>query len=499
MTSLEPKAEAEDPSGLAWLPPTIFVLAMMQWLWNAGRVWPLSGYDGVGHAAYALIVLLDGRLPHPMEGWSTFHPPLYYGLLAALWAATSWIGPMAQLFAGRLLSILAMALAARVLFRLLVERGAGATVASVTLALALFLPATQLAATTLGNEALGVAFASLALPPILALQRDPADARQAIRAGLFVGLALATKFTGLFVVAAALTPFARRGLGSAAWRAAALGLLTASVVAGPVYLRNVWLTGSPVPMTRDAGVVAANEAPFVVRDRELWDYVGFPLEVLRFPSIAPRPATGDAPRREALNESLVHVWGSAYVSFWWDTYMRRIPIRGHGVREQSHWGRWLVGLGLLPTATLLLGFGLAARELRRGPRSDAPLVAMSALGLAFFVAFTVRNPAIVASKGSYLLPLFVPAGLFFARGVRALPRPARGVVVASAASAAVASAVVFTADLVFSPRPLPPRSALLEAQTLPRMGSAIEIFLPEDSPRPGPGRAYPGTPAPGGP
>jgi hypothetical protein len=468
---------------MRWMPPAIFALATMQLLWNATRVWPLSGYDGVGHAAYALTLLLDGRLPHPLEGWSTFHPPVYHAVLAALWAATSWLGSGGQLLAGRLVSVMAMLVAGRVLFRLLREREALPAASCAAFAMALFLPATQLAATTLGNEALGVAFASLALPPVLALQRDPSDRRNAALAGLFAGLALGTKFTGLFVVGACLVPFMRRELPAAAWRAAALGVLAAALVAGPIYLRNVWLTGSPVPMTRDAGVVARSEAAFVVRERRLEDYIGLSLETLRWPSIAPRKG---AAVPEAFNRAHVHVWGSAYASLWFDTYMRRIPLRGHG--EGVFWGPLLVGLGLLPTATMLLGLAIAVRECwrSRGRSQDAPLLGMAALALASFVAFTLRNPAIVASKGSYLLPLLVPAGLFFARGAAALPGIARGAVLCVSAAAVFTSALVFTVDLVFEPRPLPPKAMLLRqaaAQRLPHMHTALERFLPEDTRR----------------
>ena len=44
------------------------------------------------------------------------------------------------------------------------------------------------------------------------------------------------------------------------WDLPKYAALAVALVAGPVYLRNLWLTGSPVPMTRDEGVVARIEA-----------------------------------------------------------------------------------------------------------------------------------------------------------------------------------------------------------------------------------------------
>ena len=181
------------------------------------------------------------------------------------------------------------------------------------------------------------------------------------------------------------------------------------------------------------------------------------------------------------NEAHVHVWGSAYASLWFDTYARRIPLRAH--RDGVLWGPLLAFLGLAPTATMLLGIAISLREVwrRRGRAPDTPLIAMAALGIFAFVAFTAHNPAIVASKGSYLLPLLVPAGLFFARGAAALHDVARGVVLCASAAAVLTSAVVFTADLVYEPRPLPPKRLLLRQaaeHSLPHMDTALQRFLP---------------------
>ena len=466
---------------MSWAPRAIFALAAMQYVWNSARVTPLSGYDSAGHAAYALTLLEEGRFPHPLEGWSTFHPPVYYTILAALWRATSGLGASGQLIAGRLLSALSMLVAAAVLHRVLRQRGTEPITASVAVAIALFLPATQLAATTLGNEALGVAFASLALPSVMALQRDPTDGRSAVLAGLCAGLALGTKFTGLFVACACLVPFLRRDLTASAWRAAALGVLAASLVAGPIYLRNLWLTGSPIPMTRDVDIVADTEAQFVLRERRLADYVGMPLETLRRPSIMQQPGVGPRGPGLRFNEAHVHVWGSAYASLWFDTYARRIPLRAH--RDDVLWGPLLAGLGLLPTASMLLGIAISLRDVwrRRGRAQDAPLIAMFGLGVLAFVAFTAHNAAIVASKGSYLLPLLVPAGVFFARGAAVLPAVARGLVLCASTAAVLTSALVFTADVVFEPRRLPPKRVLLlraAERPVPHLYTALQRFLP---------------------
>lgn len=461
--------------------PWLLLLALVLYSWNAIRATPLSGYDAGGHAGYILTLLEEHRLPHPLEGWSTFHPPAYYILAAAVWALLAPLGATALCAGLRAISALSILVAAVVLQRLLGARGFGLGSSAVAVALALFLPCSQLAATMLGNEALGVAFASLALPGVLQLQRSPGRLGSALRAGIFTGLALATKFTGLFVAVACIVPFLRRGVDRRAVGAAALLTATAAAIAGPVYLRNAWLTGSPIPMTRDAkGPAVWWENYAVLRERRLGDYLGFPLSVFRRPMMYV-PAD-DAPGRP-YNEAMLNVWGAAYASFWYDAFIHRIPYRFRRPGREVWAAPLLTGLGLVPTALVLLGLALCTRDmLRRGLRTpEAPLVLMTAAGLATFVIFTARAPSLVAAKGSYLLPLLVPAGLFFARGVETLHGRLRRAVLALSASAALASAIVFTTGLVFPPssRVTVRNGWSTVAAQLPdsHIGEAVAIFL----------------------
>ncbi len=461
--------------------PCLLLLALALYSWNAITVTPLSGYDAGGHAGYILTLLEEHRLPHPLEGWSTFHPPAYYLLAAAVWAPLAPLGATALCAGLRAISVLSILAAAVVLQRLLAARGFAPGPSAVALALALFLPCSQLAGTMLGNEALGVAFAALALPGVLELQRSPGRLGAALRAGLFTGLALATKFTGLFVAVACIVPFLRRGLDRRAVGAAALLAVTAAVIAGPVYLRNAWHTGSPIPMTREEkGPAEWWENYSVLRERRLGDYLGFPLSVLRYPTMLLRG--GNVPG-QSYNEAMINVWGAAYVSLWYDAFVHRIPYR---FRRRGHevWaGPLLTGLGLVPTGLMLLGLALCTRDILRGGlrTPEAPLVLMTAAGLATFVAFTARAPSLVAAKGSYLLPLLVPAGLFFARGVGTLHGRLRQAALVVSASAALACAVVFTSGLVFPPRsPAAVRNGWnVVAEQLPdsHIDEAVEIFL----------------------
>jgi len=104
---------------------------------------------------------------------------------------------------------------------------------------------------------------------------------------------------------------------------------------------------------------------------------------------------------------------------------------------------------------MLFGFGLAVADAvrRRGRSDDAPLVVLFGVGIAFFVAFTWWAQSVAAVKGSYLLPLSVPAAVFFARGASRLGARWRPLVLALCTLAAISSAAIFTHDLVYPAAP----------------------------------------------
>ncbi|MGH0032559.1 MAG: hypothetical protein ACQGVC_22435, partial [Myxococcota bacterium] len=78
--------------------PGLWIVALAiaaQYAWNAWTVTPLTGYDAPGHADYMFTLRAEGRLPHPYQGWSTFHPPVYYVLGAGVWSLLEPLGPRA--------------------------------------------------------------------------------------------------------------------------------------------------------------------------------------------------------------------------------------------------------------------------------------------------------------------------------------------------------------------------------------------------------------------
>jgi len=436
--------------------------------WNAWSLPALLGYDAAGHAGYALAIARDARVPHPLSGWSTFHPPAWHLLAAALWRAVEPLGPDALRVALRAPGALAWLAAGLALHRALRRLGAGADTAWTAAALFYFVPVNQLAVAMIGNEAFAAACAALAIPCLLRLQAEPRDLRAAVGAGLAAGLALATKYSGAWVAAACALPFARRELGRGGRRALAACALAGAAVAGPAYVRALAETGSPFPMTRTREPMRSAEENLVLRERRASDYLWFPFSCLRRPSV--QHVAGRPGAFSNRNPAMQSVPCLVYAGLWYDTFAQRVPIEQHA---DAQWlGPLVTGLGLVPTALLLAGLALAARDLvkSRGRSRDAPLVAMAALAMASFAVFTWRAPSLAAAKASYLMPLAGAAAVFFARGAGALPRRARAAALAASLAAAGVAAWVFTSGALF-----PPDLARLqvEARVWSRIGEAL--------------------------
>jgi len=387
-----------------------------------------------------------------MEGWATFHPPLYYVLGAGVWSLLEPFGPRAVVTGLRVIGGLAGLCVGWVTWLLVLRTGGNATVAWVAAAIALFLPSAQIATAMIGNEALASGLVALSLLSLFHLQRDPKNIRVAALTGLLVGLAFITKYTAAFAVVACVVPFLRKDFDRATGRALTAALLVGGIVIAPVYLRNVALTGTPFPILREHEPTASQEAKNVLRPRRVADYLWLDPECLMRPSIY--HIDGESTSELRRNFAMTNVWGLAYASTWYDAFAHRIPVPWH--RDGVFSGPLLAVLGIVPTLITLLGFALAiaAAVRSRGRSDDAPFVVAAIVGLAMFVGFTSWAQSVVAIKASYLLPLVAPAGVFFARGIRFIGGDLRKIALALSATAALASAVVFTHALVFPAQPI---------------------------------------------
>jgi hypothetical protein len=426
----------------------LLLLAAGHQIWNAWTQPGFWGYDEGAHAGYALAILETGALPHPLSGWSSFHPPLYHLVAAGLWGLFDGFEPRVVFLAMRMVSGLGILTAGVVVHRLARSFTGSDSIALCATAVAVFVPVAQLAGSMLGNEALAAGFTALALPFLVALQDDPRRVRSAAWAGLFAGLALATKYSGAWTLAVCAVPFLRRPLDGPALRALGVCFGVAFLVAGPVYVRNVVLTGTPFPFTRSLDPMKEHEQRMVVRDRQLSDYLTIPLRCGQRPYAQVITADG---RIAGAEPAMLNVPCLTYAGIWFDPFGIR-ATRTHpaqGVLE----GFGLMVLGLIPTCLVAIGGFRSLRRVvsTRGRARETPLLALVLLGAASYVGFTWIAPSLSAAKASYLLPLLTPAGVFFASGAEALRGRVRVAALSLSVVAAVAAAWVFTTGTVFPP------------------------------------------------
>jgi hypothetical protein len=418
------------------LPAATLVLGLLAWAAVFVRklvYLPLSsGFDAQSHIRYIDFVITHHAVPLATEGWSTFHPPLFYALAAAAFEASQALG--ATLKTGQI-AIKAVAFAA----------GMGTLAVTAALArrllpddpvrqalavlFATVLPVNLYSAAYVSNESLHTLFASLALlATVDVLLAARPSRKQLLLLGVCFGLAAVTKFTVLALIPVALGFVAfklRLGVREPAQRRLALieVCLPIALIAGWFYVRN-WLEfGDPL---------IANWGARVPRPGfTWWQYPGF--RTLAY-------FTG-------FGEALVHpymagfrsFWDSAYSTFWGDGF-----IAGHVYPPDRHrlWNYDFMSAGYLlalpATVMLLAGAALGVRTALRDPNPGRRLSFAMLAGVAWvlclaFVYLSLSLAIFSQAKATYVLALLGPLSLWFALGFRALERRLAAIPLARAA------------------------------------------------------------------
>jgi len=395
---------------LAWAAP---LLGSAAWLWlgvaKVVHIPAAIGFDARHHLLY-VDRLLSGTLPLATDGWSTYHPPLFHALAAALVAAGGGEAGLKALPMLAGIGTLWMAwLLARRLFPEAPRLSALAALFAATLPVHLY------SASYFSNEALHACLASAALvvaTECLLAQRVRL-AKLALAALLF-GLAALSKFTVLATVPVALGfLFWKLALVERAGRARTAGALAVFagvflLVAGWFYARSWLHYGTPV-----VGNWALPGA-----DQRWWQQPGFHTAAyyLRF---------GEALRHPYL-AGFHSFWDSLYSTFWGDGFVagRTDPYQRHTFWDYGFMsaGYWLA----LPASVLLLAGGvrLLREALGRGPahrRLALGWLATAGYAVGFaFLSLTLALPFFAQAKAAYLLMLTGPLALAFAAGFDAL-------------------------------------------------------------------------------
>jgi len=370
------------------------------------------GFDLGNHLAYVVYVRDALRLPLATDGWSTYHPPLFYAVSAAAMEVASRLAPAldpaSALRVLPFLSGLALVLVShRLARRLLPGDGAGAALAAVFAAGA---PVNLYMAAYPSNELPHAALSAGALwLGVSALLAERAAAATVLSAGVLLGLALLTKFTALllvpilgFFLGAKLVLLERAPAGRCL---GLLGLLGASVIApcGWWYGRNMAEFGRPL-----VGNWNLPEGGIT-----WWQHPGFHTTAYYtgFGASLERP----------LFSGFEGFLDSVYSTFWLDAYLGgRATVTFHRAAFDYDLASAIPLLALPATAALVLGgvraiaraFGAAGRTGRERAAWSFLLVTLWTVGLAM-VAVTLELPYFAQARAPYgLLALPVLALLF---------------------------------------------------------------------------------------
>jgi len=392
------------------------------------------GFDARHHKLYVDLLRANGVVPIATDGWSVYHPPLFYACAAIF----EWIGEAVGGRSGGIIGLklipflagLANVWVAAELCRRLFPGDFRKR--CVTVVFAAVLPMNIYVAAYFSNETFHTLLAGLAvLATVDLLLASTTVPRRVLAIGLLVGLALLTKYTALIVGAVAIFFVVCKLVaveGAAPARVAALlGLFAAPplVLAGWFYARNVILFGDPL---------IANWGDMPGPTLKWWQQPGFHTAAFYL----------------NFGEALTHPYLSAFRSFWDSLYStlwgdggiagRVNPTQRHGFWNYDYMSA--AYLAAIP-ASLFAAAGAVrcvARALRdRDPRRRAAFsfLATFAYAILFGLMYmSLRLPFFSQAKATYGLVVMPALALFFAEGLtwfdEALARrgwvPARAVV-----------------------------------------------------------------------
>ena len=397
----------------ARLPALALALVHAIWLWlfatRFAHISLTTGFDATNHLRYVELLRSTHELPLPSDGWSTYHPPLFYVLAAGLQASFAPLGPAWSAIATKAVSFAAGLGQVWLAFGLARALAPGrAVLAALAVLFAGCLPLNLYSSAYVSNEPLHAFFFGLAaLLTARALARGRVRIGEACAIGIALGLALVTKVTALVAAAVAGGCIVAQAALVERARPARLGALAAGLalpplaLAGWFYARNLRLYGTPIvgnwnlPGLRWWSQPGFHTAAY---------YLGFG-ESLRLPVLSGLHSLADA----------------LYSSFWGDGW---IAGRSTAARLPELWSwPWAaIGYWLALPATAVLAVGVA-ESLRRAFAARGPgraawsfVVALEA-GLVFaLIWLTLDLPYFGQAKAPYLLGLVSPLAVTFALG-----------------------------------------------------------------------------------
>lgn len=408
-------ASGEVPNHARTLSPQILIAAIFGGLgglafYNALNYPPLRGFDAKEHVEYIRYIALNWRFPLASEGWVMHHPPLFHTLAAVLYGlltrdrAALWSPALRAVQLISAVSCVGSVVIAYLSLRRLYP--GDDTMRLQGVGVAAFLPMNLYMMGMITNETFSAFTIALALYMLFKVGFDKGfSARHACILGLFNGLAMLAKFSGLFIVLTTGTillmrlwkePFERRR-----WLGYLVAFILSTVsICGWFYLRNTLEYGKPFVFNWDpiTGQHFIHKPGYRTLDFYLRFGSAFAIEDLR-------------------DTRLISFSDGMYASLWADAH-------GRFVRTAAQWrlSRMILLLAALPTVALLLGFWRSVREALDPPypNPSLALVLLTVLTFTGLVHHTLTLPFYSSIKAFFGLSLITPLALFAARGLRAM-------------------------------------------------------------------------------
>ncbi len=391
---------------------------------NNFRFAPACGYDANGHLSYIYQLKAGWGVPLANEGWSTFHPPLYYLTMAWLWKFLGHKVPWPMHIIFRLVStVLNLGMAALVLLSIDSLWPCDFSLSLLGLLFVLFVPLQIYTSSMIGNEQMVAFLTSLGLWLLILYDKKPRlHLHLAALMGLTCGLALLSKYTGILLFITVIVCLLSKILFDAGSRkeqrirhrhclALAIVLIGCFLLAGGFYARNIALFGHPFALSQDypyVNEVMSKQPPKV---RRWTDFVGFDLQIFRDPII--RKVREDMPYSRSR-----YVWTLVYSNFWFESFSHFFLLQCDSWRQWL--GKILLLLGILPTLLFAVEIGKesisALRQKLNTPTS--PLLVLFFLNLSSFIFFNLKTPHFSAAKASYFLVSTLPLAIFMGKGMQ---------------------------------------------------------------------------------
>jgi 4-amino-4-deoxy-L-arabinose transferase-like glycosyltransferase len=356
---------------------------------------------------------VHGHLPRSSDCWQCYHPPLFYWLGWPFYALGAHVGAGNVNASWRMLageSLLSVAILVYYAVRLL--RLIGCRRGSLAAAVCLLLSIPLLFIVSDGPDAdvvVGAVLAGFVFHVTRVFGgRSRVASRDALGLGVLVGLAIATKFTGLVAVASVGVLLGLRLVDgrdrAATLRAGAIIVVTASMLGAWKYVDNYERYGTPL----FANGSAAAGFTATARPSHVYDFTSFRLIDVAglFGPGAPAGQLTDFPVYQSVLTSL-------HAQVWSD--MSLFTVRGrHGDPARTYPTRrvprslamLVVVLGLVPEGLAVLGLVVSARR-----RLVRPMLIVGLLTIGMYVWWFLPQ-ARWGLKAKYLLAL-LPIGVAF--------------------------------------------------------------------------------------